>query len=540
MIKPLTQIRLLNIPIDSTNKHQLYFKNTDDQYNYMNSKVKKTFTRYTYQRKDSIFRIETPIDSIHDCNYLMYRNDTSAKWFYAFITRREYISDDVTAIHVQTDVWQTWFNNITLLDSFVEREHVADDSIGANTVPESLETGSYVCNDIVSLFTGGKNTYIIMQLSGLPDELQVNRNITEYNGIFSGTLNVAFQTTFSAGKMVSILDELGKGDAIVGIYLLPKSLVKNVNFEVMSFKVGSRTISNEVGLIPISTAHESLKTVTGITATSLNGYTPNNNKLYTYPYSYFYVSNNVGVDAEFHYEDFVGNSASFKTIGSITPGGSIRTIPLNYNKQSDSSSSLNSYNAGITFPKYPIASWSNDLYTNWQTQNAVNQGISYVGAAVAIGAGIAMMATGVGAGAGATTIGASVAGVTGGVGTIANTLAKSYEHSLVPPQARGNTNAGDVVYSASKMNMPLYKMSIRYEYAKIIDDYFTMFGYKVNKVKKPNISSRPHFNFVKTIDCNIKGNVPEEDIIKIKNIFNAGVTFWKNGDNLGNYSLTNK
>ena len=57
--------------------------------------------------------------------------------------------------------------------------------------------------------------------------------------------------------------------------------------------------------------------------------------LKVHPYSYFYVTNNVGSDVPFRYEEFVNNTASFKTFGSLTPGCSIRCVPLNYKKLSD-------------------------------------------------------------------------------------------------------------------------------------------------------------------------------------------------------------
>jgi hypothetical protein len=81
--------------------------------------------------------------------------------------------------------------------------------------------------------------------------------------------------------------------------------------------------------------------------------------------------------------------------------------------------------------------------------------------------------------------------------------------------------------------------TIKSRYAKQIDDFFTMFGYKVNELKVPNITGRPYWNFVQTIDCNIDGSIPADDLDVIKNMFNKGVTFWHNGANMGNYSLDN-
>jgi hypothetical protein len=73
----------------------------------------------------------------------------------------------------------------------------------------------------------------------------------------------------------------------------------------------------------------------------------------------------------------------------------------------------------------------------------------------------------------------------------------------------------------------------------MIDDFFTMYGYAVRRCKIPNRSSRPHWNYVKTIGCCITGSVPADDMRKICSIYDAGITFWKNGNEVGNYSLNN-
>ena len=82
-------------------------------------------------------------------------------------------------------------------------------------------------------------------------------------------------------------------------------------------------------------------------------------------------------------------------------------------------------------------------------------------------------------------------------------------------------------------------LSIKSEYAKMIDDFFTMYGYKVNSVKIPNITGRSNWNYVKTIDSIIIGNVPQNDLQEIKNMFDDGVTLWHNTSTFLDYSQSN-
>ena len=82
-------------------------------------------------------------------------------------------------------------------------------------------------------------------------------------------------------------------------------------------------------------------------------------------------------------------------------------------------------------------------------------------------------------------------------------------------------------------------MSIRPEYARIIDDFWNMYGYKVNIVKTPSITGRQYWNYVKTADCNVEGDIPQEDLQIIRKMFNNGCTLWHNANNIFNYNLSN-
>ena len=92
-------------------------------------------------------------------------------------------------------------------------------------------------------------------------------------------------------------------------------------------------------------------------------------------------------------------------------------------------------------------------------------------------------------------------------------------------------------------------------YAKMIDEYFSMFGYATNRVGKPNITSRPYWNYVKTSNCHITGKVDSsggqitytrgmdaETKEKICSIYDEGITFWhyRQDMDVGNYSKDNR
>lgn len=149
-VTPSTNIRLLKVPLEIDNRNQLTFSNVTAQYNYFHELPDYLeLDDARYLRKDSVIRYEGHVDTLLKYNYCMYQNENySDKWFYAYITRMEYINDRCTYIYIKTDVFQTWQFDLTYMPSFIEREHVNDDTIGLHTIPEGLETGEYISTDL--------------------------------------------------------------------------------------------------------------------------------------------------------------------------------------------------------------------------------------------------------------------------------------------------------------------------------------------------------------------------------------------------------
>mgnify|MGYP007037174509 CR=1 FL=1 len=137
----------------------------------------------------------------------------------------------------------------------------------------------------------------------------------------------------------------------------------------------------------------------------------------------------------------------------------------------------------------------------------------------------------------------NIAGAVGsgiGIGsTIANTIGEIHKAETTPPQAHGDINTGDFEFCFQRNSISIYEMSIRPEKARIIDNYFNMFGYKVSTVKTPNITGRRNWNYVKTIGCYIDADIPQTDLQEIKNMFDKGVTFWHNPATFMDYSQNN-
>lgn len=505
----MTKCILLDVPIEGDYSHTLYFTSKTEQYNYFYSKRKKEYLDFSYQRKDKTIRVPEHIDALHaaGCNYVMYQNPSyPGKWFYAFISKMEYSNPEKTVLQIETDVLQTWLFDITINPCFVEREHTADDTVGANTYPEGLECGEYICNSVSKDSELTEMRYVIQTTEFIGGEKPL---ATNYGGVFSAGGGYICSTM---GEVVNIIQALASADgaveAVISVYMVPAKIINDSTDDLQ--------YSGQTDPVKYT------KTIAK--PTTINGYTPRNNKLKTFPYCYLVESNNAGSQNILQFEHFSGSSCSFEVSGVPVPGGSIKLTPKAYK-----GATLN-YDEGIMCGKFPTLSWSADMYTNWLTQNSVNIGLGIAAGAFQVVGGLATaaMTGGLGAAAG-------VATASSGFNSIVGTLAQIHQQAMVPNSARGNTNGGDINTSDDVNTFFFYSMSIKKEYAMIIDDFFDMYGYKCNRVKVPAKNHRAAYWYTKTIEANITGAVPEDDMQKIKDCYNKGITFWKDHTNFRKY-----
>lgn len=497
-------------------------------------------TNFSFIREEeNAINVQFTYEECLKSNYIAFQNPRySNKWFFAFVDSVTYISDKTTKINFTIDIYATWFDYWSPKSCFVVREHVNDDTVGANLIPEGLETGEYINENTSNLYSAN-NTYICVGLSEVIDEIPLNVINSRYGGIYSGIKYILCDSAQAASNLIKIYDNEDKADAINCIFLIPQNLVGTVTFTTVT--VGNTTTS--IAVVPYTDSATLLDTSSNITPPSaFDNYIPENKKLLTFPYCYFYVSNNIGQDVVFHYEDFINNTAVFKTYGSVTPGCSIKCVPINYKKLADGTSSTYSFNSGVVGAKLPMCSWVTDPYINWLTQNGVNiagvtlnqqEASNIVGiGSMLLGAGL--MATGVGTMAGA---GLMIGGAT----AMYNSMQSNYQKDLTPLQARGSTSSGDIQYSTGMCVIQLFRVSIRKEFAKCIDDFFTRYGYKINRLKLPNQTGRTYFNYVEIGKGEIIGypnnkGCPSEAMEEINNIYRNGVTIWHSHDRIGNYT----
>lgn len=497
---------------------------------------------FSYLREDNIIKIEIPYDLAIESNYVAFQNpDYSNKWFFGFIDKIEYISNKTCGIHFTVDLFSTWWSYWSPEACYVLREHVADDTVGLHTVPEDIDTGDYIVDFEKTLDL--LNPYKIVMGTTVDYSIDPNTGVVTIQGdngggIYGG-IKTAYkyyyfesnQATSKLGDVLKAYASAGKSDAIGMLFIAPTLLIPKYDETVTDDGDVRDTYTPTMLYWNDNRASDLYRPFT------LDGYTPKNNKLLCYPYCYLLMSNNNGGNAIYNYEYFEISASSDYSIdfliqATLTPSMSGLISPLAYKGLA-----IN-YSESLQLPKYPICGWVTDLYTNWLTQQGINNPANISKSAM-IGA-VGGFATG-------GPVGALLGGVGGVLNAGTNIVLDMKNHEFIPPQAQGNTNTGDVTLAMNRSTFTAYGMCIKYEYANIIDSYLSRMGYKVNTIKIPNLSHRQNFNYVQIGNTenlcytnNYNGiMIPASDLKTINDIFRQGVTLWNNHTNLGDYSVSN-
>lgn len=478
-------------------------------------------------------------------NYIAFQNsDYSNKWFFAWIDDVIYKGDKNTEITFTVDAWSTWFDKWQKKTCFINRQHTNNDTIGLHTIPENLDVGEVVQESITEDLVYGNyfgywiavaSNWKIKDGSSGAELLESDKGtqyagITVYDNTVFGTQLFFFHITdlSSFADLVLLLlrtNADGHIEDVQNIFILPDVAIDQSKLQNHSAKV----ISDENTFSFYTMSYDMLpeKFNTEIDKiTSFSDYTPKNNKCFVYPYNYLFVSNNQGSNNIYKYEDFNTEKCIFENQFSIAIGGSGRIVPKNYKGMATND------DEALALGKYPTCAWSSDAFTNWLTQNSVNMAVSL---GLTAGAVATTIATG---GATAPVLAGAVMSVAGNIG---NTIGQFYQASLLPNINGGQAN-GDVIWACNRNVFSFRQMRVKTEYLKIIDDYFTRFGYAVKSLAIPNITGRRYWNYVE-IGASEEigyGEVPSKFMDIINNACRRGITIWHNHANIGNYSLDNK
>lgn len=306
-----------------------------------------------------------------------------------------------------------------------------------------------------------------------------------YSGLEFHAINI--ESEYGCMKLDELLDTYvlaNKEDSVVSVFMSPAKLTQSG--EDPSVVIDGCQIQNDLG-----------------------GYVPRNNKLLTYPYCFLCVDV-LNDSKEYHYERFyLGDSTqiTFTLSSALSPNPEIVITPSNYN---GGSASVENATEQLILKGFPQCPWVIDSFRAWLAQKA------------------------------STDI-ASVLASVGNPINMANTAINAVKESTKGSRVRGST--GGSTNTATRTMGVYYKdMGVTVETAKVVDDFFDRYGYTCNRIKVPNTHVRTTHTYTKTRGCSITPKtlaIPHEDVTKICNIFNKGLTLW-DSNHIFDYTTVNK
>lgn len=507
----------------------------------------------TYIRETGVIRLEVSIAFAYQCNYIMYKNTNFYdKWFYAFCTGVRYVNNSTSEFTFTLDYMQTWLFDYNLKQCFIERQHSKTDNPGGNLVPEGLETGEMLYAYSYKLPATYGKIYIAATF---------DKNLNNYmggmsNNVYTGLCINEFASAASATQFIQQATEANKLSGIVAVF-------QSINYNTQT------TI-----------------TVNQNQSALFQGYTPRNKKLYTYPYSFLQVLGNDGGNAIFRWEYFsTFGSGQFRILVSPSISSQMMITPTNYKGKSG-------YNPAerMIIENVMLCSWNGDTF---KANLAQTIGKYAVPAEVAVMTGAALLDkigfgskitqgieetknfidktvdavkagnwisrvnpndTGAQASLGAkfgspsqSSLTDTAAGFTEDIlSTIQKTLAAVHSPESMARQAQNPGSSTDILYMIQEKSPYFITMGISAYYARIIDDYFTQYGYAQNIINVPNRRARDRYTYLKTAGCIVEGSFAANIAAAVENIYNKGVRFWYldgtglyTWANVGNYGPVN-
>lgn len=616
---PETEVYLLSgIPFNISYNNVRDFDTIDEQMTYFLGKQKYKFDKLTYQRvTQQTIKLDINYNDLLDCNYIMFQNQSNkGKWYYAFITDYEFVSQNCTIITYQLDVFQTYLFDFSFQSTYVEREHTKrfnnDGTPVINTLDEGLSYGyDYECYNIEH----------VQQCDNIIWAVLVSKlNLVSYpTKLFGGSRTGKIPTTLYYYCVPiridnAFIDLKVNGKQVSSVQSIISKFQNDTNFvnNLVSFYY-TDTIPCEVSFdgndnITSNSSYLDVFEVAGLTLVTVGRYgydtinkTISNNiydklpkyeesKLLMYPYTIVEISDqkgntftlkpeniernnlpkfeiemssSIGTEPKCAYiiKNYLGNTRDFKELSQGIINNDLSAIPI-----------LDDYTASyIQANKNSIATTNAYAVDNAQrgiNQNNANNRIN--NAILDKQQAYSGLETGISALSSA--LQGNIAGAVGNIySTIKNydvsqgerakmnmnnefanenlrinaeqqiglTQAKIADINNIPPTIRNLGNNGLFSYGNGITGIYIYYKTIRPEYVRQLTAYFKMFGYKVNRLEIPNLKSRLSYNYIKTVDANIIGNIPNNYLNALKGIFDNGITIWHT-DDIGNYNLDNR
>lgn len=615
-------IRLCVAPLDKTYKNTIWFDNTDNReiqrHNYFYSLPGQIFNNQSLCRINAnTFRVQAYYEDLLRYNYMVFTNPKSegvmqSREFYAFVDQINYINESTSEIVFTIDYLMTYMFDFKVQPSFVEREHSETDYMFEHHVEEGLDTGEYevsqsktildlsdcyigfACNidfynlpmfvpygqpgsadypaEVMAIYKDTDNRWKLKygQNKSVGDGtwtiywVDFDSKLFQYNygekidGIFQGYTLYYFDTLDQkyVAALLAALSYQGVGESVKMIFPLPKAAASIKDRKALVY---TESGGGSAGTNLYIAASSSLENVNAsIDYTSMYGNNQKNNKVFCSPFTKLAIYNNEGGYVELKPE-FMNNPQSAHpptytysfVRNAVNNGDTTAEVKPAYYKGGSKQHSL-------LLSGFPLGSWGYSVFDNWYAQNRNSLNWQYAGAAVGLAASAGIAAATFGASAAAIPIITAAGNLAGGVVSVGKLIGSVEDKKVMPDSVQGQIGNASLNLKTAEKKIELVAYKMQDDYLRIVDDYFTMYGYASHEVKVPNIfasKGRPYFNYIKTQNVTLvpvknAGNntkyLSSEAINTISAILDNGITFWNcsrltgtNPIEVGDYTVDN-
>ena len=543
-VAPNGQIRFLSqVPLDKNYENSIDFLTELAQRTYFLGLTPVHTQANAVYIRDGVIRVDASRDTILNCNYIMFQNTNfSNKWFYAFIVEPRYINNNTCEVEYKIDDVQTYMFDTTLRTCFVEREHTPTDALFEHLVDEGLSVSEM--KTLTTTSREFKEMYAVMFVADrLEEDPDTGRVIPEavgcltLNGVLTGVGAHGFKVKNSDGTWnqngvdaltQDIIDynEAQAKDSILGIIVYPSDLL---NFEHEGQALSDYGKTTEISYTNFNSS------------TPLDGnYVPVNKKLYNAPYCSVEIISSDGQKINLQPElieqpSTSGTNPYVRIYSNMSMNPSALLVVTNYAGDEtawDKNMNIDCFpQCAVALDGYLawVASGGLDMWTNHLYTNAISSGLNILGAGTQLNKNPSS----------ALTTGLNVAQI--GVSSFSDINKSIIELDVaksLPSDVKGKLNTTPLT-NYSRLEIMVKKRCAKKDILQSIDNYFTMFGYKINKVKQPSRRNRPHYTYLKTKGIHIDGNAPADAIERLEAIYDNGIRFWTTPSEVGDFTVNN-
>lgn len=537
-----------DVPLDASQVRQLSFADKNEQYNYFRSKAIRVFTDFKYIREHRGVKVPVNAEEIGNACYICFKNQASGKWYYAFVTQVIYINPETSLLNFEIDVYQTFLFDMFIRDCDISREHVANDDFKTNTIQEPVDVGDYViAHEEVQVLGDLDSNYPFIILSAIdllsdPGTLEEPKVTAAQGGVYGGLPSavrayLVEPHQWGTSSITAIMEALSSypwvSQSILAIYALPSfgfSGTVTVRQSAMGFNIGV-----------ISDSSSPFRSGAGSALIGWESKFPSykNKKMYTSQFSFIECLLPNGNRFVLKPEFIKDSAPVVMLVTTLIPAPNFYFYTPDYcGAEEDFLLNANNISGFPCFPvqnnTYPLqtaqAEATNTLVHSQNRSNIFWDTVGNVIQSVFTGDPLNVLSTGIDA-----------------YKSVRSELQSSERDRQRIGQMQTNVSltgasgGGLATFIASKKLEILYRWwTVKPEFAEKIEQFFDVYGYKVSRFGVPNLNSRPRYNYIKCNNVNIYGNIPNEFLQPLRNMFINGFTLWHDKSNVGTYGNNTK